>query len=151
MFGYGFAAMGFAVFSINYRLAPAHPFPAALEDSALALTWLVEHADEYGADLDRLVYAGESAGANLVSGLTLTGCWSRPEPLAQRVWELNVRPKVVLPACGLLQVSAGERYLERSELPEWIRGRIKVVCEGYLPNPLHLTPTRTPWPTPWSF
>ena len=106
-----FAAMGFAVFSINYRLAPKHPFPAAVEDSALALTWLAANADEYGADLQRLVYGGESAGGNLVSGLTLAGCWQLDDPLARRVWEL-ARPKAVLLACGLLQVSAGERYLE---------------------------------------
>lgn len=135
IFGYGFAAMGFAVFSINYRLAPTHPFPAALEDTALALGWLAEHAKEYQADLGRLVYAGESAGANLVSSLTLAGCWERPEPLAQRVWALGLRPKAVLPACGMLQVSDGERYLRRTDLPEWVRGRIKVICEGYLPSP----------------
>jgi len=135
MFGYGFAAMGFAVFSINYRLAPKHPFPAAIEDSALALEWVAKHAGDYQADLDRLVYAGESAGANLVSSLAIAGAWERPEPLAKRVWALGLRPKVVLPACGILQVSDGERYLRRTELPEWVRGRIKVVCEGYLPNP----------------
>jgi acetyl esterase len=135
MFGYGFAAMGFAVFSINYRLAPTYPYPAALEDSALALEWIAQHASEYGADLDRLVYAGESAGANLVSSLAIAGAWERPEPLAQRVWGLGLSPKVVLPACGILQVSDGERYLQRTELPQWIRGRIKVVCDGYLPHP----------------
>lgn len=134
MFGYGFAAMGFAVFSINYRLAPKHPFPAAVEDSALALSWLAANAGTYGADLQRLVYGGESAGGNLVSALTLAGCWQLDDPLARRVWDLGLKPKAVLPACGLLQVSAGERYLENESLPQWIRRRIKVVCEGYLPQ-----------------
>ena len=135
MFGAGFAAMGFAVFTINYRLAPTHPFPAALEDASRALAWLRDNAEAYRADLGRLVYAGESAGANLVSALTIAGCWPRPESLAKRVWDLELTPKVVLPACGMLQVSAGERYLSRSDLPKWIRARIKVVCESYLPHP----------------
>ncbi|MDP6945138.1 MAG: alpha/beta hydrolase, partial [Myxococcota bacterium] len=135
MFGYGFAAMGFAVFSIDYRLAPANPFPAAVEDASEALAWVVAHGAEYGADLSRLVYAGESAGGNLVSSLMVAGCWERPEPLARRIWALDARPVAVLPACGMLQVSDGERYLARTELPKWIRGRIKVVCESYLPAP----------------
>ena len=135
MFGHGFAAMGFCVFSIDYRLAPANPFPAALEDTVQALCWIAEHAGDYGADLERLVYGGESAGANLVSSLMVAGCWERPEPLAQRVWALGLTPSVVLPACGILQVSDGARYLTREEIPRWIRGRIKVVCESYLPEP----------------
>jgi acetyl esterase len=135
MFGYGFAAMGFCVVSIDYRLAPKNPFPAAVEDAADALAWIVAHGGEYGADVSRLVYAGESAGANLVSSLMVAGCWERPEPVARRVWDLDVRPVAVLPACGMLQVSDGERYLQRTELAEWIRGRIKVVCESYLPRP----------------
>lgn len=135
MFGYGFAAMGFVVFSINYRLAPMNPFPAAVDDCATALAWIAEEGPSHGADLSRLVYAGESAGANLVSSLMVASCWERPEPIAKRIWELGLSPKAVLPACGILQVSAGERYLSREELPEWIRGRIKVVCESYLPEP----------------
>ena len=62
-------------------------------------------------------------------------CWERPEPVARRIWDLDVRPVAVLPACGMLQVSDGERYLQRTEIAAWIRGRIKVVCESYLPSP----------------
>lgn len=58
---------GAIVVSADYRLAPEHPFPAALDDAWTVLTWLHEHAHELGADPDRLAVAGESAGANLAA------------------------------------------------------------------------------------
>ena len=134
MFGYGFAQRGYVVFNINYRLAPAHPYPAALEDAAAALEWVLDHAAEYGGDTSQLVYAGESAGCNLVTSLSVAGCYPRPEPFAQRIFERAPSPRGVLAACGMLQVSNAERYLEQEELPSWIRKRIKVVCNSYLPD-----------------
>jgi acetyl esterase len=58
-----------AVVSVEYRLAPEHPFPAGPDDCEAAAVWLVEHAsDEFGTD--RLIIGGESAGAHLAA-LTL--------------------------------------------------------------------------------
>jgi acetyl esterase/lipase len=51
--------------SIDYRLAPAHPFPAPVEDVEHAILWLRRHASERGVDRKRLVLVGASAGANL--------------------------------------------------------------------------------------
>ncbi len=134
MFGYGFAQRGFVVFNINYRLAPVHPYPCGLEDAAAALQWVLDHAADYGGDVSRLVYAGDSAGCNLVTSLAVAGSYERPEPFAQRLFARDPRPTAVLAACGMLQVSNARRYLSQEELPGWVRKRIKIVCNSYLPD-----------------
>lgn len=55
------------VVAVDYRLAPEHPYPAALEDVHTVARWVTDHADEWGADASRLVLAGDSAGGNLAA------------------------------------------------------------------------------------
>ena len=59
------AATGYAVAAINYRLAPAFRFPAALEDIRRSISFLEEHGDDFGIDSSRVVLLGRSAGGHL--------------------------------------------------------------------------------------
>src|SRR5438067_23306 len=64
-------ASGSIVVSVDYRLAPEHPFPAALDDADAALSWTREHAEELGGSPDRIAVGGESSGGNLATALAL--------------------------------------------------------------------------------
>lgn len=67
------AKAGFAWFTINYRLAPQHQWPACSDDVASAIKWVKAHAAEYKVDVNRIALIGESAGGYLVSAAGVTG------------------------------------------------------------------------------
>ena len=128
--GLGFARQGLLTLLAGYRLAPTHPFPAAVEDACAAWLWTVDHVERLGGDPTRIAVAGESAGANLAMTLTLATCFRRSEPYARAVFDRGVVPRCVLPACGIFQVTNAERY--RGRVPDWQFRQVDAVGRSYL-------------------
>ncbi|GGU41079.1 alpha/beta hydrolase [Streptomyces coeruleorubidus] len=77
-------ALDAVVVSVEYRLAPEHPYPAPIEDVYAGLLWTADHAAELGADPERIVIAGASAGGGLCAALALlTRDRKGPQPIGQ--------------------------------------------------------------------
>jgi acetyl esterase len=80
---------GAVVVSVDYRLAPEHKFPAAVEDCYAATCWMASHAATLGGDPKRLVVAGDSAGGNLAAAVSLM---ARDRGTPAIAWQLLVYP-----------------------------------------------------------
>jgi acetyl esterase len=74
---------GMHVLSVDYRLAPEHVFPAALDDASAALRWAQAHASALGADPAAVGIGGDSAGGNLAAAATLLAAREERPPAAQ--------------------------------------------------------------------
>jgi acetyl esterase len=88
---------GVQLLAIDYRLAPEHKFPAAVEDCQAAYRWLVDHADDLNADPVRLAVGGDSAGGAL--------------SLSTAVWAAEKG----LPMAFQLLIYPGADFVERTE------------------------------------
>ncbi len=71
------------IVSVDYRLAPEHPYPAAHDDALAATAWALAHARSLGGDAHRVAVAGESAGANLAASCALLLRSHLPRLIAQ--------------------------------------------------------------------
>ncbi len=98
---------GCLVVSVDYRLAPEHPFPAAVEDSFAALQWIGRNAPELEGDPRRIAVGGDSAGGTLSAVMTLL---ARDQGGTALCYQLLIYPAV--------QPRAGDRYRSRERNAE---------------------------------
>lgn len=79
------------VVSVEYRLAPEHPYPAPVEDCYAALTWMFDHTDDLGIENSRLSIGGASAGGGLAAGLALL---ARDRAEVEIIFQLLIYPMI---------------------------------------------------------
>jgi len=83
--------IGCVAASVDYRLAPEHPFPTPVEDCYTGLKWLFAHADELGVEPARIAIGGPSGGGGLTAGL---GLLARDRREVQVAYQLLIYPMI---------------------------------------------------------
>ncbi|WP_104665345.1 alpha/beta hydrolase fold domain-containing protein [Ensifer adhaerens] len=107
-------ATGCVIFSVGYRLAPEHPYPAPLDDVYCVLRWVADHAERLGVDGDRIVIAGDSAGGNLAAASAMLARDRGGPPIAQQL--LLYPPVDTDLETASYQEFAGGYYLSRDAM-----------------------------------
>lgn len=116
---------GALVLSVDYRLAPEHPYPAALQDAVAAMRWAAEHAPSNGGDPDRLAVAGDSSGGNLAAAAAL---WARDHGGPALAAQCLLYPVVDVRDGGASWEAYGEGYALDAESMAWFNA-------NYVPDP----------------
>jgi acetyl esterase len=124
------------VLSVDYRLAPEHPFPAGVEDALAAVRWVADHLDELGGD-DRLAVGGDSAGGNLSAVVAQ----AMPERITA---QLLVYPAVDMAGDYPSRVENARGYFLDMQVMEWFFLHYVADVPGVDPqdprlSPLHAT------------
>jgi acetyl esterase len=104
------------VVSVDYRLAPEHPFPSAVEDCDGATAWVAAHAAELGGDASRLAVAGDSAGGNLA---TVVARHARDAGRPSIAFQLLVYPVTDMTRSLPSHLENGSGYLLDTETMSW--------------------------------
>lgn len=112
------ARSGCAVVAVDYRLAPEHKFPAAIEDATATYRWLAAEAMQLGIDPARIVVAGDSAGGNIAA---VVAQLLRHEPRPPCLQWL-IYPVTDLACDSASYTSCGEGFLLTRTSMEWARG-----------------------------
>jgi acetyl esterase len=110
---------GYPVLSVDYRLAPEHPFPAALRDCYATLEWATESAADLDADPDRLVVAGDSAGGTLAAATALL---ARNRDGPDIAYQVLVYPVTGDPRETASYEQNADGYFLTADLMDWYRG-----------------------------
>jgi len=112
---------GLKLVSLDYRLAPEHPFPAPVEDGVAAVRWLAAHGRDWGIDPGRMVIAGDSAGANMALATLLALRDAGEQPLRGAALVYGVfAPDHDTPSH--LAYGADSRYFLSTAEMEWFWG-----------------------------
>jgi acetyl esterase len=107
------------VVSVDYRLAPEHRFPAAVEDCEAATRWVSDHAGEFGGDSGRIAVAGDSAGGNLAAVVARRARDSGGPPIA---FQLLVYPATDMTRSLPSQTENATGYLLEADTMAWFIG-----------------------------
>ena len=128
------------VVSVDYRLAPEHPYPQGIDDSWAALRWVGEHAAELGGDAARIAVAGDSAGGNISAVMAQLARDKGGPPLVfQLLWYPSTTGDMTLPS-----------MIENADGPILDRDVVAAFLQWYLPpeidmsDPAKLPPTLAP-------
>jgi len=112
-------ATGSILVYVHYRLAPEHPFPAAFDDTRAALRWVYDNALRLGADENRIMLGGDSAGGNLAAAVCLA---EKDERTPYQPWrQLLLYPCLDMTACMASHRQFAEGYLLTAPLYRWYR------------------------------
>jgi len=110
---------GCAVVAVDYRLAPEHRFPAAVDDSLAATRWVLEQAGSLGVDATRFALGGDSAGGNLA---TVTALGLRDSGGPQAKLQLLIYPGTDMRAIAPSHTANGQGYMLTSDSITYFRG-----------------------------
>jgi len=109
----------FIVVSVDYRMGPEHPFPAAVDDAIAALNWTAENISEYGGDAAKVAVSGDSAGGNLSAVVCLN---AREENSYMPIFQWLIYPATNMTMDTQSHASFADGYFLTRSLMDYFQG-----------------------------